>query len=85
MERLPLHLLTDAERRGAQLALAHVKALSDRMDRNAAGRGPHAMTRADKERLAIAARAVRNAANIVRRDLWGDLKTHDVQQAYERD
>lgn len=79
---LPLHLLTDAEKRGAALALAHIKAHGDRLARTAAGRAAIGMTRADRALLEQAARFVRNAANIVRRDLTPDLKDHDFRPPY---
>ena len=82
---MPLHLLTDAEKRGAQLALAHVRAHSDRLERTAAGRSRIPISPQEQTLLQQAARMVRQAADIVRRELTPDLKLHDVQQAYEPD
>ena len=82
---MSLHLLTDAEKRGAALALAHVRAHSDRLAKTADGRSRISVSRHEQTLLQHAARMVRQAADIVRRDLTPDLAPHDVRRAYEQD
>lgn len=73
--RLPLDQLTEDERRGALIALDHVRRRGLQMERNAkASRGwPHHQ----RLLLATAGQAVRNTAHGVRRQLTPELKPHD--------
>ena len=76
-----LHDLPAAERRGAILALQHLRATAAQMRRTARGDGPAALTRIERDRLALSADAVTAACRITARDLQPDLKPWHVQGA----
>lgn len=76
LDKLPLDQLTEDQRHGAMVAIAHVKKLGAQMERNAKNDSIVGARASERAQLTIGGRMVIASANIVRRGLTGNLPPH---------